>query len=106
MRTNEHVVFGCESELWIAYYNEQLCAYSQSKIIRGILALLIEKVTQLTATLAGNGVSDQDNVDAACFDYFAYLTALNLTPFFSVGRRDGVQNSISAIKAKLVKGDN
>jgi cysteine desulfurase/selenocysteine lyase len=106
MRTSEYVVFGCESALWIAYYNDQLCAYSQSKIIRGILALLIEKVTQLTVTLAGNRVSDQDNMDAACFDYFAYLTALNLTPFFSVGRRDGIQNAISAIKAKLVKGDN
>jgi cysteine desulfurase/selenocysteine lyase len=106
MRTSEHAVFGCESELWIAYYSEQLCAYSQSKIIRGILALLIEKVTQLTATSADSCVDEQDNVDAACFDYFAYLTALNLTPFFSVGRRDGIQNAISAIKAKLVKVDN
>lgn len=106
MRTNENAVFGCESDLWIAYYDEQLYAYSQSKIIRGILALLIEKVTQLTATLAGNRVSDKNNVDAACFDYFAYLSALNLTPFFSVGRRDGVKNAISAIKTKLVRGDN
>jgi cysteine desulfurase/selenocysteine lyase len=106
MRTNENAVFGCESDLWIAYYDQQLCAYSQSKIIRGILALLIEKVTQMTVTLAGKSVSHKNNADAAGFDYFVYLTDLNLTPFFSVGRRDGIQNAISSIKNSLLKGNN
>lgn len=100
MRTDENAVFGCESELWIAYTNHKLCAYSQSKIIRGILAVIIEKATQLNESLAGDSNQQKGNA-AVAFDYFAYLTELNLTPFFSVGRRDGIQNAISAIKAKL-----
>jgi cysteine desulfurase/selenocysteine lyase len=100
MRTDENAVFGCESELWIAYTNHKLCAYSQSKIIRGILAVVIEKATQLNESLAGDSNQQKPNA-AVAFDYFAYLTELNLTPFFSVGRRDGIQNAISAIKAKL-----
>ena len=100
MRTDENAVFGCESELWIAYTNHKLCAYSQSKIIRGILAVVIEKATQLNESLAGDSNQQKRNA-AVGFDYFSYLTELNLTPFFSVGRRDGIQNAISAIKAKL-----
>ncbi len=101
MRLHENAVFGCESDLWIAYYNDQLCAYSQSKIIRGILALLLEKVRHLNSPLTNNRSDPKNTSAAACFDYFAYLTELNLTPFFSVGRQDGIQNAITAIKAKL-----
>lgn len=92
LRTDANAVFGCESALWIGLEHDTLCAYSQSKIIRGILALILEKVAQL---------GEQSN--PAQFDYFEYLTELNLTPFFSIGRRDGVQNAISAIKTVLVK---
>lgn len=100
MRSDENAVFGCESDLWIAYTNHKLCAYSQSKIIRGILAVVIEKATQLNESLASDSNQQKRNA-AVAFDYFAYLTELNLTPFFSVGRRDGIQNAISAIKTKL-----
>jgi cysteine desulfurase/selenocysteine lyase len=100
MRTNENAVFGCESDLWIAFTNQKLCAYSQSKIIRGILAVLIEKAMQLNDSFL-SGSNQQKSNAATTFDYFAYLTELNLTPFFSVGRRDGIQNAISAIKAKI-----
>ena len=102
MRIDENAVFGCESELWIAYENNQLCAYSQSKIIRGILAVLIEKATQLNGSVVIQA-NHQQSIPAVAFDYFAYLTELNLTPFFSVGRRDGIQNAISAIKETLGK---
>jgi cysteine desulfurase/selenocysteine lyase len=101
MRLHENAVFGCESNLWIAYYNDQLCAYSQSKIIRGILALLLEKVRHLNTPLTNNRSVPKNTSAAACFDYFTYLAELNLTPFFSVGRQDGIQNAITAIKAKL-----
>lgn len=101
MRTHENAVFGCESDLWIAYHNDQLCAYSQSKVIRGILALLLEKVMHLNTLLTTNSSAQKNTSVAACFDYFAYLTKLNLTPFFSVGRQDGIQNAITAIKTNL-----
>ena len=101
MRLNDNAVFGCESDLWIAYCNDQLCAYSQSKIIRGILALLLEKVMHLNNALITNNSDPKSTSVAASFDYFAYLTELNLTPFFSVGRQDGIKNAITAIKTKL-----
>ncbi len=100
MRTDENAVFGCESDLWIASVGKELCAYSQSKIIRGILAVLIEKASQLNASHVTQ-VDHQVHSPAVEFDYFAYLSELNLTPFFSVGRRDGIKNAISAIKVKL-----
>ena len=94
LRIKENTVFGCESELWLAWSNQRLCAYTQSKVIRGILALILEKVGHL-----------QDQPEkASSFDYFAYLTELNLTPFFSVGRKDGIQNAITAIKKNLSIG--
>jgi cysteine desulfurase/selenocysteine lyase len=101
MRTDENAVFGCESDLWITCVDKQLSAYSQSKIIRGILAVLIEKASQLNELHINERDDHQGNTSALVFDYFAYLSELNLTPFFSVGRRDGIQNAISAIKAKL-----
>jgi cysteine desulfurase/selenocysteine lyase len=101
MRLNENAVFGCESDLWIAYANDQLCAYSQSKVIRGILALILEKVIHLNTTITTDHSDPKRTSVAACFDYFGYLTELNLTPFFSVGRQDGVKNAIAAIKTKL-----
>ncbi|MFQ3249649.1 MAG: cysteine desulfurase/selenocysteine lyase [Glaciecola sp.] len=92
LRIDENAVFGCESELWITWCDNRLCAYTQSKVVRGILALLLEKVDDLQ-----NG-SKQEST----FDYFEYLTELNLSQFFSVGRKDGIQNAIAAIKNKLV----
>lgn len=105
MRTNENAVLGCESDLWIGYYNAQLCAYSQSKIIRGILALLLEKVIQLETQSVINLNCNKGISVATSFDYFAYLTELNLTPFFSVGRRDGIQNAIAGIQSNLSTRD-
>lgn len=90
-RVSENAVLGCESDLWIGFVSNKLSAYSQSKVIRGILALLLEKAEQ---QLAGD-VSDSG------FDYFDYLTELNLTPFFSVGRRDGIRNAINAINTAI-----
>ena len=100
MRTGENAVFGCESDLWIACVGNHLSAYSQSKIIRGILAVLIEKASQLNTSHVKKA-DHEKHMLAVEFDYFAYLSELNLTPFFSVGRRDGIQNAISAIKVKL-----
>jgi cysteine desulfurase/selenocysteine lyase len=95
LRVNENAVFGCESDLWIGFTEHRFCAYSQSKVIRGILALLIEKV---------ENIIEQSGAQSAYhFDYFGYLTELNLTPFFSVGRKDGIQNAIASIKQLVLK---
>jgi len=106
MRTDENAVIGCESDLWIACMDQQLSAYSQSKIIRGILAVLLEKASQLNELHISERNEHQGATSALEFDYFAYLTELNLTPFFSVGRRDGIQNAISAIKERLGGGSS
>lgn len=103
LRNNESAVIGCESDLWIEMHKGAVCAYSQSKIIRGILALLIEKSNALmnVDTQTQGGRPDEDV--AIKFDYYSYLSELNLTPYFSVGRRDGVKNAINAIKALMVR---
>jgi cysteine desulfurase/selenocysteine lyase len=101
LRIPDNAVFGCESDLWISVQQNQLSAYSQSKIVRGILAVLIEKATELLRSEGSKNADDAAHNAAAEFDYFDYLAKLKLTPYFSAGRRDGVQNAVSAIKQKL-----
>jgi len=108
-RTEQYQVSGCESALWImrdpftqlTIANHQdtltqiisekrnaltLKAYSSSKVIRGILLLLIEKTQTLTL--------DQ----IVQFDFINYLDELGLSQYFSAGRRDGIANVIKEIK--------
>ena len=49
-RLAETEVEGCESPVWLATSDEQgsLMAYSPSKVIRGVLAVLLEKANELT----------------------------------------------------------
>jgi sulfur transfer protein SufE len=84
-RTSTNLLKGCESDVWLAHTSEGLRAYSESKVIRGILALLLEKAQSLDKA-------------ANRFDYFTYLEDLHLTQYFSQGRRDGVGHVIERIK--------
>jgi sulfur transfer protein SufE len=100
-RLPDNAVFGCESELWIKVEGNQIWAYSQSKVIRGILAVLIEKAIDLLASQDNMNNDSKARKVAAEFNYFDYLSTLKLTPYFSAGRRDGIQNVISTLRQKL-----
>ncbi len=84
-RNELSAIDGCEAAVWLRFNVEHgWRAYSDSKVIRGILALL------LYVTKAGNKVN-----------YSNYLEELGLSSYFSVGRRDGVNKIISRLQSAL-----
>ncbi|AJP43690.1 segregation protein B [Alteromonas australica] len=101
LRTAQHYVPGCDSDVWLgevasdasASMQEEthtnipttLAAYSPSKIIRGVLAVLLEKANQLTAE------------QRRAFDFHQYLRENNLERHLSQSRANG----INAVLARL-----
>jgi sulfur transfer protein SufE len=60
---------------------------SNSKVIRGILAVLIDKINSLPMK------------EVSSFDITAYFEALGLSHYFSQGRRDGIQQIIKRVQS-------
>lgn len=84
---SEYQVIGCEAEVWLAIRSGKLSAYSNSKVIRGILAVLIDKIHSLTRQ------------EINSLDINAYFEDLGLSHYFSQGRRDGIQQIIKRIQS-------
>lgn len=82
----EYEVVGCEAKVWLALSEDKLKAYSNSKVVRGILATIIDKINSLPVR------------DVSSFDINAYLANVGLSHYFSQGRRDGIQQIIVRIK--------
>ena len=87
LRTPQNEVQGCEARVWIDTVNAAqasagLYAYADSKVVRGILALVLLKHKALNSEQGRGGAS---------FDYIAYLKNLGLSDYFSAGRKDGIQ---------------
>lgn len=93
-RIPDNEVGGCEAHVWLANYanekgNVNLFAYSSSKVIRGILfVLLCASEHYLT--------KHEDTSDLISFLHH-HLDELGLSAFFSQGRRDGVNAVINRI---------
>jgi cysteine desulfurase/selenocysteine lyase len=87
-RLSSHQINGCEANVWIAtdQQNGMFLAYSDSKVVRGLLSLLLNKVNDLDS----NCVSD--------FNFESYFDGLGLTRYFSQGRKDGMQQIVKAIR--------
>lgn len=79
-------VVGCEAKVWLLLRNEKFLAYSNSKVIRGILALITNKLNKLTKK------------ELSEFDLNDYLNDLGLNHYFSKGRRDGIKKIIQRIQ--------
>jgi len=79
-RLSEFEVNGCEARVWIAINQSarKLQAYSDSKVIRGLLSILLNKA---------NGLEQNK---ASAFDFSDYLIELGLSRYFSQGRKDGM----------------
>ena len=88
-RLAEYEVAGCEAQVWLTLSSEKLSAYSNSKVVRGILAVIIDKIERLPS----GGVRN--------FDINGYLASLGLSHYFSQGRRDGIQQVILRINELL-----
>ncbi len=101
-RVPEYEISGCEANVWLHLprnlspiinsimpllpEDDQAKAYSDSKVVRGILAVLLGKLTQLR------------NTQTAEFDFSQYLSDLGLSTYFSVGRKDGIAQIIKRIE--------
>ncbi len=93
LRTAEHEVQGCESQVWLQVSTHQgqiqLQAFSASKIVRGLLALVCE-------ALAGK-TSEQ----VKAFDLPAYLAEINLERHLSQSRNNGLHQVMQAIQSRF-----
>jgi len=88
-RSDENLVPGCESQVWLARdtstTSSMILAYSPSKIIRGVLAVLLEKA---------NSVSDEHR---ACVDFHQYLRECELARHLSQSRSNGITGVIKRL---------
>ncbi|MGB3726727.1 MAG: aminotransferase class V-fold PLP-dependent enzyme [Glaciecola sp.] len=87
LRNSSSELHGCEASVWLLKHaNGQINAYSDSKVVRGLLAVLLIKANER-----------QQSMNAS--DYHNYLVQLGLPHYFSEGRRDGMARVISALTA-------
>jgi len=88
-RTDKNAVEGCESPVWIAFSDSEarVMAYSPSKVIRGVLAVLLEKANTLTK---------QQRKE---FDYAQYLSRCQLERYLSESRGNGIKSVIAKLKS-------
>lgn len=78
-RTDENKVSGCQSQVWLLFDEQQtrFLAWSDAKIIRGVLAVLLEKA---------NGHSIRLDESA----YVGYMHELGLHRYLSESRANGI----------------
>lgn len=88
-RTSERRIAGCESQVYLARQddaNGTYSAWSDSKIIRGVLAVLLEKVNQLSST------------QRCSYDFEGYLHAAGLQRHLSASRANGMREVIKTLQ--------
>jgi cysteine desulfurase/selenocysteine lyase len=98
-RRNDNRVSGCEANVWLDYDLQQHKAlgYSDSKVVRGIMAILLLKHAEIHAALTQN--PDIDPAANQGFDYLFYLEQLGLSSYFSEGRKDGIRALVKRINS-------
>ena len=94
MRTKKNEVVGCEARVWLAFVPQEnrkikILAYSESKVVRGILAIIIETINHTPQK------------DMSLLNISDYLHQIGLSRYFSLGRRDGVSQVIQRIEHEL-----
>ena len=89
---SKYEVFGCESQVWLQcdVVNDRviLLADSQSKIVRGLLAIVFEPIENMSLA------------DILDFDLQAYLAELGLSKHLSQSRGNGLHAVVETILAK------
>ncbi len=89
LRTAENLIEGCDSDVWMAplpLKPDTLAAWSPSKIVRGVLAVVLEKANQLTPS------------ERAGYDFAAYLAACDLSRHLSQSRGNGLRGVVQRIQ--------
>lgn len=89
-RTADTELFGCESQVWLRCEHWKnglhIQAYSPSKMVRGLIAVIIEALAPLSL----------EQIEA--FDLSNYLSELGLAKHLSVSRGNGLNAVIAHIK--------
>jgi cysteine desulfuration protein SufE len=92
LRRDTNSVEGCESPVWLALLdaesNTEFVAYSPSKVIRGVLAVLLEKANSL------------EQQERANFDFGAYLNECQLQRYMSESRGNGIKSVVRQLKER------
>jgi cysteine desulfuration protein SufE len=92
MRDEMHRVSGCESQVWLWLHIDearfQIAADSDSKIIKGLLTLILAAYHNKTAA------------EIHAFDFSAWLSELGLQRFLSASRGNGLKAIVSHIKSQ------
>jgi cysteine desulfurase/selenocysteine lyase len=94
LKTPEHEVFGCESQVWLVCHQNQAQEVwfefdATGKIVRGLLAILLEPVQSQSIEFARQ------------FDFLAHLKELRLDKHISASRGNGLASVIKKIKQHL-----
>lgn len=83
--TENNLVHGCTSRLWLAREDNKISAYAESSIINGMANMICAWYNQ---------ASEQQQLDFS----LNTLTNIGLAPLLSMGRQNGVANLIAKIK--------
>lgn len=89
LRTDANKVSGCDSQVWISCDPAQpgrFVAFSDSKVIRGVLAIILEQLHALP-------VAQQRD-----FDYDTFLNECGLSRYLSQSRNNGIGFVIKRLK--------
>lgn len=97
LQSDATLVEGCESPVWLVLLSaecskdecsqSEFVAYSPSKVIRGVLAVLLEKANRL------------ERRERANFDFGAYLKECQLQRYMSESRGNGIKSVIHRLQA-------
>ncbi len=86
-RTERNLVLGCQSKLWVMNFGDQKLqfkAYSEAKIVRGLVAIILEIF---------NGKSKEEILETDP----KILNTLGISGLLTPGRQNGVGNLIKRI---------
>ncbi len=91
IQTDANKVVGCEAAVWMGVTKADsgkriYSAYSPAKIVRGLLAIILEKANALAPA------------EQQTFDYQAYLAEIGLQRFLSPSRQNGLAAVIRRIQ--------
>lgn len=91
-RNDDNEVKGCQSRVWLTLSDDTLptcsmLAWSDSKIIRGVLAIIQEKVNTLSSD------------DLRQFDFHAYFSTIGLDRYLSQSRANGIKDVVARIQS-------
>lgn len=87
-RTDRNRIDGCESPVWLARSDDtvRFRAWSETKILRGVLAILLEQA---------NLLSDDS---LAQFDFAQFLQACGLQRYLSQSRNNGIRHVVDRLR--------